>query len=59
MARKRGVSLQDLLRQMLESLVGERTADELADELFELFRTAPGRSERTGITRADAYEGRV
>lgn len=57
-ARGRGVSLQELLRQMLESLAGARTAHDDADELMALLRESPGRSDGRGFTRADAYEGR-
>ena len=58
-ARRRGISLQELLRQMLESLAGARTADDDAAELIGLLRASPGRSDGRGVTRADAYEGRV
>lgn len=59
LARQRGVSLQDLLRQMLESLVGSRTASNTADELMGLLRGSAGRSDGKPITRDDAYDGRV
>lgn len=58
-ARRRGVSLQELLRQMLEAVAGLRTAAEDADELIGLLRRAPGRSDGRGFTRDDAYEGRL
>ena len=38
LARRRGVSLQDLLRRYLESIVGERPRDDIADELCRLMR---------------------
>ena len=59
LARRRGVSLQDLLRQMLASLVGTRTANDTADELMDLLRNSPGNSGGASISRNDAYEGRV
>jgi len=64
LARQRGVSLQDLLRRMLASLVGSRTANGTAgtagtaDELMGLLKTA-GNSAGAPIARRDAYEGRV
>jgi len=59
LASQRGVSLQDLLRQLLASLVGSRSANDTADELMALLRNAPGNSLGAPITRRDAYEGRV
>lgn len=59
LARSRGVSLQDLLRQMLESLVGEPCANSTADELRGLLRGSAGRSDGKPITRDDPYSGRV
>lgn len=58
-ARQRGVSLQDLLRQMLESIAGARSAEDDADELMALLRGSPGRSDGSPITREDAYRGRT
>jgi hypothetical protein len=57
-ARRRGISLQELLRQMLESLAGSRTAADDADELIGLLRSTPGRSQEP-IRREDAYDGRL
>jgi len=65
LARQRGVSLQDLLRRMLASLVGSRTANGTAgtagtaDELMGLLRKTAGNSAGAPIARRDAYEGRV
>lgn len=59
LASRRGVSLQELLRQYLESLAGDVTADATADELLRLRREHPGRSGGRKLTRADAYEGRL
>lgn len=59
LARRRGISLQELLRQMIESVAGQRTAQDTADELLGLWRQAPGRSDGRPIVRGDAYEGRV
>jgi hypothetical protein len=59
LAARRGISVQELLRCYLESLVGERPRDDVADELRQLMRDAPGRSGGRKITRDDAYRGRV
>ena len=55
-ARRRGVSLQELLRQMIESLAGSRTAEEDAAELITLLRSSPGRSDGRKWSRDDAYD---
>lgn len=55
-ARRRGVSLQELLRQMIESLAGSRTAEEDAAELIALLRSSPGRSDGCKWSRDDAYD---
>jgi hypothetical protein len=59
LARKRGISLQDLLRAYIESLVGARTGQQVADELIGLMRRSGGRSGGRRLTRDDAYEGRI
>jgi len=58
LARRRGVSLQELLRHYLESIVGELPRDEVADELGRLMRDSAGRSGGRPIRRDDAYQGR-
>lgn len=58
-AEQRGVSLQELLRGYLESLVGERSGAEAADELLELMEAAGGHSGARHIDREEAYEDRL
>ncbi len=58
-ARRRGMSLQEYLRQSLRALTGETTPDAVADELLELMVSHGGRSGGRRVRREDAYEGRV
>ncbi len=57
-ARRRGLSLQDLLRGYLRSLVGDAAPDAVATELLSLMRRRPGNSGGKKIKRGEAYEGR-
>lgn len=59
LAGRRGVSLQELLRAYLESLVGDAPATTVADELEVLFEQHGGHSAGQKIQREDAYEGRL
>ena len=59
LARQRGVSVQELLREYLETLVGRRSGEDVAEELIELMTTRPGRSGGRRIHRDEAYEDRV
>lgn len=59
LARKQGKSLQQLLREHLESLVGGPPSESLADELFRIMDQSPGRSGGRRFRREDAYEGRI
>lgn len=59
LARRRGVSLQELLREHLRTLVGERSGAEVADELLELMKSHGGHSGGRRWRREDAYEGRA
>lgn len=59
LARRRGVSLQALLREYLSTLVGERSGADVADELLELMTTHGGHSGGRKWRREDAYEGRL
>ena len=59
LARKRGVSLQQLLRQYLESLAGSQTTDDTADQLLALLTDFAGHSGGKRFTRDEAYDGRV
>lgn len=56
LARRRGISLQELLRAQLEVLVGRASGDAVADELLELMKTHGGRSGARRIQREEAYE---
>jgi hypothetical protein len=58
-ARARGMSLQQLIRQHLEALTGNRSGAEVADALFALMDESPGRSGGRRIRREEAYEGRL
>jgi predicted transcriptional regulator len=56
LARRRGTSLQALLREQVSALVGERSGTDIAAELMELMESHGGRSHGQPISRADAYE---
>ena len=60
LARARGISLQELLREQLRTLAGARSGAEVADELLELMQEQGGHSggARTW-RREDAYADRV
>lgn len=59
LARRRGVSLQGMLREYLRTLVGETSGEEAAAELLDLFARHGGHSRGRKIRREDAYEGRL
>lgn len=61
LARRRGVSLQELIREQLRLLAGERSGADTARELLDLMQEHGGRSGGGGRTwrREDAYETRV
>jgi len=59
LARQRGVSLQDLLRDYLRSLAGEEPGEAVAAELLDLMNRHGGRSGGRCIRRDEAYEGRL
>jgi len=59
LASRRGISLQELLRDYLRSLVGDRTGEQVAAELGALLREHGGRSGGHRLTREDAYEDRL
>jgi hypothetical protein len=59
LARRRGVSLQDLLREYLRTLVGDRPATQVADELAAVWEESPGHSGGRRIRREEAYEERL
>ena len=58
-ARRRGVSLQEMLRAYLRSVVGEASPEAVASELLDLMRNSPGNSGGRKISRAEAHEGRA
>ena len=59
LARRRGVSLQEMLREYLRTLVGESSGKEAAAELLELLTRHGGHSGGRSFRREDAYEGRL
>jgi hypothetical protein len=59
MAARQGTTLNDLLRQYLESVAGHRPASVLVGELQRLWDDVPGRSGGRRISRDEAYEGRI
>lgn len=59
LARRRGTSLQELLRDYLRGLVGERPGGVVADELLGLMEKHGGRSGGRRIRREEAYEERL
>lgn len=58
-ASRRGLSLQEMLRNYLRTLVGEASPDAVATELLGLIRRKPGNSGGRKIKRHEAYEGRT
>lgn len=59
LAQRRGTSLQELIREYLRALVGQRPGDDVAEELLGLMRDRGGHSGGARIRRDDAYEGRA
>jgi len=59
LARRRGISVQELLRGYLESLVGDLPADEVKQELLALMEKRGGHSGGRRIGREEAYENRL
>jgi hypothetical protein len=58
-AARQGTTLNDLLRQYLESVAGLRPASVVAGELQRLWDDVPGHSGGRRISREEAYEGRI
>ena len=58
-ARRQGVSLNQLIRQYLESLAAEVPGEEVATMLLALMQEQGGHSGGRPIARDEAYEGRV
>lgn len=59
LARKQGKSLQQVIREHLESLTAPSPPAELADRLFEVMDSTPGRSGGARFRREDTYAGRA
>jgi hypothetical protein len=59
LAHRRNLSLNDLIRQFLESLVGPEPGETTADELLALMEQHGGHSGGRRIRRDEAYEDRV
>jgi hypothetical protein len=59
LARRRGTSLQELLREQLRALVGERPGVEVAAELEALMTEHGGASGGRPWRREDAYRDRL
>lgn len=59
LARRRGVSLQELVREQLRLLAGERTGAQVADELLDLMEAQGGHSGGRKVRREEAYAGRA
>jgi hypothetical protein len=58
-ARRRGMSFQQLVREYLESVTGAQSGAEVAQQLLTLMDETPGRSGGRTIRRDEAYEGRL
>jgi hypothetical protein len=58
-ARMQGRCLKDLIREYLQTVVGDQPGAEVADELLELMDRHGGHSGGARFRRADAYEGHV
>lgn len=59
LAQSRNLSLNDLIRQYLASLVGRESGEDTADELLDLMQRRGGRSGGRRIARDEAYEDRL
>jgi len=57
--RRRGMSLQEYVRECLRALSGHTSPDEVADELLRLMEDEGGHSGGRRIRREEAYLGRV
>ena len=59
LARRRGISLQELIRDQLRLLAGARPGSDTAHELLELMDHHGGHSGGRPWRREDAYRGRL
>jgi len=58
-ARREGLSLNEMIRRHLEMVAGVRAASQVADEMKRLWLSSSGHSGGQRLTRDDAYEGRL
>lgn len=58
-ARRQGTSLNALVRQYIQGLVGQRSNEHLAQQLERLWNENQGHSGGQPIRREDAYQGRL
>lgn len=56
LATRRGTSVNQMIRDYLEELASEMTAEEILGELEHLWRTSSGDSAGIGWTREDLHE---
>lgn len=59
LARRRGISLQELIREQLRLLAGPRSGAEAAEELLALMEEHGGRSGGRRWSREELYAGRL
>ena len=59
LARRRGISLQELIREQLRLLAGERSGADTARELLELMETHVGHSQGRSWSRDEIYRDRL
>jgi hypothetical protein len=59
LARRRGLSLQELIREQLRLVAGVRSGADAARELLDLMATRGGHSGGRRWRREDAYAGRL
>jgi len=59
LARRRGISLQELIREQLRLLAGERSGADAARELLDLMDSYGGRSGGRTWRREDVYADRL
>jgi hypothetical protein len=57
-ARRQGASLNALVRAYIERLAGQRTGEQLARDLQQLWKKTKGHSHGAKLRRSDAYSGR-
>jgi len=58
-AKQQGTSLNEMIRNYLQTVAGTRNGEDVIRELQALWDSHPGHSGGTPFDRSDAYEGRV